>query len=99
VPGLIVILVEILHFIEDAYFVRQHLGSFLGVAKQSLPSETNVPVLLLAIAWAFGFLFLAPRLAKPYGIGKALCIVATPIIVAALLLGAPGGEENARRER
>jgi hypothetical protein len=93
VPGFIAILVEILHFVEDAEFLRQHVGPWLAVAKQFLPNETNVPVLVLGIAWAIGFLFIAPRLAKSYGIAKALCMVAIPIIVAALLLGAQEGKK------
>jgi hypothetical protein len=88
VPGFIVIVGESLHFIEDVYFVRQHFGWVADVAEQLLPSKTNTPALILGIAWAIGFLFVVPPLAKRYGIGKALFIVATPIIVAALLMGA-----------
>jgi hypothetical protein len=94
VPGFIAALVEILHFAEDVEFLRQHLSPLLVVAKQLFPNQTNVPVLILGTAWTIGFLFVAPRLAKSYGIGKALCIVAIPIILAALFLGALEGHKT-----
>jgi hypothetical protein len=94
VPGFIAALVEILHFAEDVEFLRQHLGPLLVVAKQLFPNETNVPVLILGTAWTIGFLVVAPRLGKSYGIGKALCIVAIPIILAALFLGALEGQKT-----
>jgi hypothetical protein len=87
VPGFIAALVEILHFTEDVYFLRQHLGPLFVVAKQLFPDQTNVPVLILGTTWMIGFLFVAPRLAKSYGIGKALCIVSIPIILAAMFVG------------
>jgi hypothetical protein len=94
VPGFIAALVEILHFAEDVYFLRQHLGPLLVVAKQLIPNETNVPVLILGTVWTIGFLFVAPRLAKSYGIGKALCIVSIPIILAAMFVGALEGQKT-----
>ena len=93
-PGFVAALVELLHFAEDVEFLRQHLGPLLVVAKQLFPNETNVPVLILGTAWTTGILFVAPRLAKSYGIGKALCVVAIPIILAALFLGALEGQKT-----
>ena len=94
VPGFIAALVENLHFAEDVEFLRQHLGQLLVVAKQLFPNETDVPVPVLGKAWAIRFLFVAPNLAKSYEIGKALCMVAIPTILAALLLRALEGQKT-----
>jgi heme/copper-type cytochrome/quinol oxidase subunit 1 len=94
VPGFIAALVELLHLAKDVEFLRQHLGPLLVVAKQLFPNETNVPVLILGTAWATGFLFVAPRLAKSYGSGRSLCLVAISIIVAGFFLGALEGQKT-----
>jgi hypothetical protein len=62
--------------------------------KELLPAQMNGATLVLGGAWVFGFLVVAPWLAKSYGPGKALAIVATPILIGAIVLGMVEGQKR-----